>query len=113
MRPSVKAAVALADVATVAGVIALWQSDSAATASYLSKPSAVFAAIKVWLTNSTLLGYIPVTLWEAAAGMLIIPTVPIPGLDAVVDIGAPLALIWYWWTFFRDARRGPTEKRRP
>jgi hypothetical protein len=49
----------------------------------------------------------------AAAGMLIIPTVPIPGLDAVVDIGAPLALIWYWWTFFRDARRGPSEKRRP
>jgi NitT/TauT family transport system permease protein len=71
VKPWVRVAVALADVATVAGVIALWQSDSAATASYLSKPSAVFAAIKVWLTNSTLLGYIPVTLWEAAAGMLI------------------------------------------
>jgi NitT/TauT family transport system permease protein len=71
VKPWVKAAVALAHVATVAGVIALWQSDSATTASYLSKPSAVFAAIKVWLTNPTLLGYIPVTLWEAAAGMLI------------------------------------------
>jgi len=22
----------------------------------------------------------------------------------------PVALIWYWWTFFRDARRGPPEK---
>ena len=28
------------------------------------------------------------------------------GLDTVVDIGAPIALLWYWWTFFRDARRG-------
>ena len=42
----------------------------------------------------------------AAAGMLVIPSTPIPGLDAVVDIGAPLALLWYWWTFFRDTRRG-------
>jgi hypothetical protein len=32
----------------------------------------------------------------AVAGMLVIPAMPIPGLDAVVDIGAPLALIWYW-----------------
>jgi hypothetical protein len=42
----------------------------------------------------------------AAAGMLVIPSTPIPGLDAVVDIGAPIALLWYWWTFFRDARPG-------
>ena len=42
----------------------------------------------------------------AAAGMLVIPSTPIPGLDAVVDIGAPLILLWYWWTFFRDANRG-------
>ncbi len=31
----------------------------------------------------------------AAAGMLVIPATPIPGLDAVVDIGAPLALLWF------------------
>jgi hypothetical protein len=49
----------------------------------------------------------------AAAGMLVIPATPIPGLDAIVDFGAPLALIWYWWTFFRDARRGPSEKLPP
>ena len=49
----------------------------------------------------------------AAAGMLVIPSTPIPGLDAVIDIGAPLALIWYWWTFFRDARRGPPKKPAP
>jgi hypothetical protein len=49
----------------------------------------------------------------AAAGMLMIPATPIPGLDAVVDIGAPLALIWFWWTFFRDARRGSPGKRPP
>src|SRR3984957_12356967 len=49
----------------------------------------------------------------AAAGMLVIPAMPIPGLDAFVDIGAPLALIWYWWTFFRNARRRPPEKPAP
>jgi hypothetical protein len=49
----------------------------------------------------------------AVAGMLVIPAMPIPGLDAVVDIGAPLALIWYWWTFFRNARRGPSGKPPP
>jgi hypothetical protein len=32
----------------------------------------------------------------AAAGMLVIPVTPIPGLDAIVDFGAPIALIWYW-----------------
>ena len=40
-----------------------------------------------------------------AAGALAVPLAPIPGLDALYDVGAPLALIWYWWTFFRDARR--------
>jgi hypothetical protein len=35
-----------------------------------------------------------------------VPSIPIPGLDAVIDIGAPIALLWFWWTFFRDARRG-------
>jgi hypothetical protein len=49
----------------------------------------------------------------AAAGMLVIPSTPIPGLDAVIDIGAPIALIWYWWTFFRDARRGHLKKPAP
>ncbi len=48
-----------------------------------------------------------------AAGMLVLPSTPIPGLDAVIDIGAPIALIWYWWTFFRDARRRPPEKPAP
>ncbi len=37
----------------------------------------------------------------AAAGMIAAPAAPIPGLDAVVDIGAPILLLWYWWTFFR------------
>ena len=49
----------------------------------------------------------------SAAGTLVIPATPISGLDAVVDIGAPLALIWFWWTFFRDARRVPAGKRPP
>src|SRR6202046_5004542 len=45
----------------------------------------------------------------AAAGMLVIPATPIPGLDTLIDVGGPIALIWYWWTFFRDARRGGSE----
>ena len=49
----------------------------------------------------------------AAAGMLVIPATPFPGLDVIVDLGAPIALLWYWWTFFRDARRGPPEKPPP
>jgi hypothetical protein len=40
----------------------------------------------------------------AAAGLIAAPAMPIPGLDAVVDVGAPLLLLWYWWTFFRDLR---------
>src|SRR5215467_14438943 len=44
----------------------------------------------------------------AAAGLVAIPVEPIPGLDALYDIAVPLALIWYWFTFFRDAMRSPT-----
>ena len=39
-----------------------------------------------------------------AAGVVAIPIEPIPGIDVAYDIGVPIALIWYWWTFFRDAR---------
>jgi hypothetical protein len=39
-----------------------------------------------------------------AAGAVAIPLEPIPGIDVLYDIGVPIALIWYWWTFFRDAR---------
>ena len=40
-----------------------------------------------------------------AAGALAIPIEPIPGLDVAYDFGVPIALIWYWFTFFRDAAR--------
>ena len=40
-----------------------------------------------------------------AAGAVAIPLEPIPGIDLLYDIGAPIVLIWYWFTFFRDARR--------
>jgi hypothetical protein len=51
-----------------------------------------------------------------AAGAVAIPLEPIPGIDMLYDIGVPV-LIWYWFTFFRDARRltsvpPPTDKRR-
>jgi hypothetical protein len=37
-----------------------------------------------------------------AAGAVAIPVEPIPGLDVLYDIGVPIALIWYWFTFFED-----------
>jgi hypothetical protein len=41
----------------------------------------------------------------AAAGMIAIPVEPIPGLDVLYDVGVPIALLWYWFTFFREAVR--------
>src|ERR1700719_3315471 len=41
----------------------------------------------------------------AAAGAVAIPIEPIPGIDALYDIAVPVLLIWYWFTFFRDAGR--------
>jgi hypothetical protein len=40
-----------------------------------------------------------------AAGAVAIPIESIPGIDMLYDFGAPIALIWYWYTFFRDVRR--------
>ena len=40
-----------------------------------------------------------------AAGVIAIPIEPIPGLDALYDFAVPIALIWYWFTFFREAVR--------
>jgi len=40
-----------------------------------------------------------------AAGAVAIPIEPIPGIDVLYDVAVPIALIWYWFTFFRDARR--------
>ena len=41
----------------------------------------------------------------AAAGALAIPVEPIPGLDVLYDIGAPLLLIIYWVSFFKNIGR--------
>jgi|SRR4029077_18282704 hypothetical protein len=41
----------------------------------------------------------------AAAGALAIPIEPIPGIDALYDFAVPVLLIWYWFTFLRDAWR--------
>ena len=40
-----------------------------------------------------------------AAGALAIPLEPVPGIDVLFDIGVPILLIWYWFTFFRDETR--------
>lgn len=37
-----------------------------------------------------------------AAGALAIPLEPIPGIDVLYDIGVPIVLIWYWFTFFKN-----------
>jgi hypothetical protein len=48
-----------------------------------------------------------------AAGAVAIPIEPIPGIDALYDVGVPIALIWYWYTFFRDAYRAHSNPSRP
>jgi hypothetical protein len=52
-----------------------------------------------------------------AAGAIAIPLEPIPGIDLLYDVGVPIILIWYWYTFFRDAHRmtsdsSPTAQKR-
>ena len=42
-----------------------------------------------------------------AAGAVAVPVEPIPGLDVLYDIAVPIALIWYWFTFFRDTLCAP------
>ena len=39
------------------------------------------------------------------AGLVAIPVEPIPVIDGLYDIGVPAFLIYYWYTFFRDAFR--------
>jgi hypothetical protein len=38
-----------------------------------------------------------------AAGALAIPLEPIPGIDVLYDIGVPIVLVWYWFTFSKNA----------
>jgi hypothetical protein len=37
------------------------------------------------------------------ASVLAVPIEPIPGLDALYDIAVPIFLIYYWFTFLREA----------
>jgi hypothetical protein len=48
-----------------------------------------------------------------AAGAVAIPLEPIPGIDLLYDVGVPIVLIWYWYTFFRDARSKAPNSLRP
>ena len=45
------------------------------------------------------------------AGVVAVPVEPIPGLDVLYDLAVPVALIWYWFTFFRDAMRSTAKGR--
>ena len=40
----------------------------------------------------------------AAAAILAVPIEPIPGLDVLYDVGAPIFLLVYWISFFKNAR---------
>ena len=40
----------------------------------------------------------------AAAGALAIPIEPIPGLDVLYDVGAPVLLVLYWISLFKNIR---------
>jgi Na+/glutamate symporter len=46
----------------------------------------------------------------ATAAAVAIPIESISGLDVIYDIAAPLVLIWYWFTLFRDTIRTPNAK---
>ena len=48
-----------------------------------------------------------------AAGAIAIPLELIPGIDVIYDIGVPIVLIWYWFTFFREARRATSDPHPP
>jgi hypothetical protein len=43
------------------------------------------------------------------AGAVAVPLEAVPGIDLFYDIGVPLILVWYWFTFFRDARHMTAE----
>ncbi len=45
----------------------------------------------------------------AAAGAIAIPIEPIPGLDTLYDVGVPILLLLYWFSFFRNAGRMMSE----
>ncbi len=47
-----------------------------------------------------------------AAGAVAIPIEPIPGLDVLYDVGVPIALVWYWFTFFRSLGHAKPERPR-
>jgi hypothetical protein len=51
-----------------------------------------------------------------AVGAVALPVEFLPGIDALYDIAAPIGLVWFWYTFFRDLYRGalpPGSRRLP
>ena len=38
-----------------------------------------------------------------AAGTIAVPLELIPGIDVLYGVGIPIVLIWYWFTFFKNA----------
>jgi len=43
------------------------------------------------------------------ASAVAVPVEPIPGLDVLYDLAVPIALIWYWFAFFRGALQSSTK----
>jgi predicted permease len=50
-----------------------------------------------------------------AVGAVALPVEFLPGIDTLYDIAAPIGLVWFWYTFFRDLYRGalPSGSRPP
>jgi hypothetical protein len=48
-----------------------------------------------------------------AAGAVAVPVEFVPGIDALYDLAVPLGLLYFWYTFFRDAYRGSHPPGRP
>ena len=61
-------AVLVAQIATVLGLLFGWSHDSPNLEMGISRPTAVYHALRTWLTNGALRSYIPVTLKEELFG---------------------------------------------
>lgn len=45
------------------------------------------------------------------AGLVAIPVEPIPVFDVLYDVGVPIFLLYYWYTFFRNIASTPVATR--
>ena len=51
--------------------------------------------------------------YEQLTGLAAIPIEPVPVIDILYDVGVPIFLLYYWYTFFKNiaSMRAPTRNR--